>query len=251
MKQRLLVLLFLLVFATTVSSLVWASDKDSGGEGYAPVKFRDLSQAIALMGGIDITNPEVVDEYSRLFYCDQYQQNFKNDLELYKLRKMIVAHLQEKKIYFRTLYETSSSFQLGRYDTEGQFFPLSEQTAMVNVGSLTLTSGNDWREYCGVRKPSEIFPAKINLVLSRPLNLTTFRIPLEQAKKLLTRMAEQKNSDRTVYGRIRVRALDVSGLGSVRDRGGIRSELKGDVIAIEFFLDKEMTQPVGPPQMLR
>ncbi|MBI3440818.1 MAG: DUF4852 domain-containing protein [Proteobacteria bacterium] len=246
MKQYFRICLLLLVFAVTDLSSAWATGgRAYGGDGYAPVTFKELSQTMALMGGIDVNNQDAVDEYAKLFYCEQYKKIFKNDIDLYDFRKMITTRVQAKRIYYRTLYEISSSFQLGRYDPEGQFFPLSGNTAMVNVGSLLLSSGNEWKSYCGIGRPSDFFPATITLVLNRPLTLSVFKSTVEQAKNLLERMNRLKNTRRLIYGRIRFRVLDAAGLVSAQEGRFVRAELKGDITSIDFFLDSGLTQPIG------
>lgn len=248
MKQTLILFLLLLTLVTSGMAARAADDTKNGGEGYAVGSYRDLSQTIAVMGGVDITKPEVADDYAKIFYCEQYRKSFKDDIEWHKIRSTIVDRVQHKKDHSRTLYETYGEFQLGRYDIEGQFFPLTDQTALLNVGSIELFSYKQFTSACGDRKSSDYFPATIKLLLKRPLTLNTFRIPEDEAKKMLARMIELKNENRMVRGRIRFRVTEAPGpvisLNTV-----IGTTLKGEVTAIDFFIDKEMTQPAGPPQL--
>lgn len=249
MKQRLIFFSFFLMLAAGISTTGHADSMESGGEGYAAASYKDLSQTIAMMGGVDITNPKVVDDYTKIFYCEQYQKSFKNDLEWHKIRSLIIDRVQHKKDYFRTLYETYGTFQLGRYDMEGKFFPLVGGTALMNVGSIVLFSYDQFTPYCRLRKASDSFPSNITLLLKRPLTLNSFRVPMDEAKELLSRMVSLKDEDRKVYSRIRFHVLETPGLFMRMDRV-VGTTLKGEITAIDFFLDQEMTRPVGPTQLL-
>lgn len=246
-KYGLATLSFLLCFAA--ATLVLAAD-DEGGEGYAPVTYRDFSHTMAMLGGADMDNTDVADDYAKILHCNLYQKNYKNDLEWHKIRNQIVAHVKDRKDYYRVLYETTSPFRLGRYDVEGQFFPLSPDTAIVNVGSLSLLTVNEAEATCGFRKPSNAFPWNMNLVLEKPLTLNTFKLPMNEVEKMLVRMTKIKNMERTLYGRIRFRVTGAKGLVYFKERV-IRSELRGEITGIDFFLDRAMTQPIGKSQLYK
>jgi hypothetical protein len=240
MKYSLIIFSFLLGFA----GLSAASAANDIGEGYADTTFKELSQTMLLLGGLDIKDPKVADEYARLAYCGLYRQNFKNDFEWEKIRSQIIARVLEKKEYYRILYETTGVFNLGRYDSESHAFPFSPDTAMVNVGSIVLLSRLDYMPYCGLNGPSAVFSSDVRLTLSQPLTVSSLKFPQEGAEKLLARMAAMDNQDRQLYGRIRFRLTDAR---AVFDRWGRiqRSELQGDITAVDFFLDGEMTKPAG------
>jgi len=202
---------------------------------------------VLMQGGVDINNPKVADDYAQLAYCNLYQKNFKNDVEWNKIRAQISARVQEKKEYFRVLYETSSAFKLGRYNMETQSFPLTPKTAMVNVGSIMLTELEDYTRYCGIMKPSSFFPPAINLLLNQPLTVKEVKIPMDRVEKMLARMDETGNTDRKVYGRIRFRIIGAPGPVISNDQA-VRSDVLGEIMSIDFFLDSELTKPVGKAQ---
>jgi hypothetical protein len=241
MKYSLIIFSFLLGF----SGLPAASAANDIGEGYAAANFKELSQTILLMGGLDIKNPKVADEYLRLSYCGLYQKNFKNDFEWGKIRSDITTRVLEKREYYRVLYETMGLFKLDRYDTEDQSFPLSPDTAMVNVGSMELFTNVLYRPYCGLDgRGSAVFSPNITLVLNQPLTVRKFKIPQAEAEKLLARMAAMNNQDRQFYGRIRFRITGAP--GNVVSFGQVqRTPLQGDITAVDFFLDSDMTKPLG------
>ena len=240
MKHTLIIILF--VFALFISAASYAA-KDMG-EGYAAPTFEELSQTAVLMGGLDINDPKVADEYIRLLYCDLYQKNFKDDVAWNKVQSSTISRILEKKEYFRVQYEVENDYKFDRYNFEGQYFPFTSDTAMVNVGSIVLLDPTTYHLYCDLKTSSEYFPPAINLVLTQPLTVNKFRLPMEQVQPLLARMDEMKNTTRQVFGRIRFRVTDVPGLVIFNDTP-IRSELRGEVTAVDFFLDREMTRYLG------
>lgn len=242
-KSSLVIFSFLLCL-TALSS---AFADDDGGEGYSPVTLREFSRTLISLGGVDINDPEVADEYAKLAYCGLYKKAFNNDLEWYRIRSKIISRVSERKEYFRVLYEMVSVFKLGRYDIDGQSFPLSPDTAMVNVGSILVLSIADFKGSCGNLRPSDALPVNMRLVLDKPLTLNAFRIPMGEVKNIQAGMTKANNPDRTLYGRIRFRILDAPGMVTV-DKNW-EAALHAEVRAIDFFLDKEMTKAAGKTQL--
>jgi hypothetical protein len=214
------------------------------GEGYARPMFRELSQTITLMGGLDTNDTKVADEYIRLVYCGLYKQNFMDDLSWDKIRKEVMSRILEKKEYFRVLYEVISPFRIERYDFDTGSFPMTRDTAMINVGSIVLVSGEDFQPYCGLKKAVYYYPPNINLLLTKPLTIDKFPLPEDRVQDLLARMDEMKNMNRQFFGRIRFRITDIPGL-VINNDNAVRSEMRGEVLAVDFFLDRDLTKPIG------
>lgn len=247
MKHSLLILSFFLAFLPGLFALSPAFAAKDTGEGYAAPTFRDLSQMIVMMGGVDITVPKNADEYGRLFYCDVYQKKFKDDIEWNKIRSQIISRVQEKREYFHVLYESAFPFELGRYDFDTKSFPLTPETAMVNVGSIALFTVNEYTRYCGLVEIPLSFPPNITLLLNQPLTVDRFKIPVDKVEKFLMRMAEMKNTKRQIYGRLRFRVIEAPGPVVVGDEV-VRSEIFGEVMSVDFFLDADLTKPLGKAQ---
>lgn len=246
---RVFIILLILGSFAVSSPSSFAASRDVG-EGYAKISFKELTQTLVLLGGLDITNPKVADEYARLVYCDLYSKNFENDVFWNKIRQQIITRAQEKKEYFRVLYETYGIFKLGRYDFEHQFFPLTPETAMKNVGSMVLLTAKEFEPYCGDKKIAFDFSPNINLILNHSFTLDKMAMPMDKVEWLLAQMAEEKNVDRQLYGRIRFRIIDTPG-AVISNHRVIRVELLGEVTYIDFFLDAEMTKPIGGIQMAK
>jgi hypothetical protein len=242
-----------------LSGLIWVApahaEKDDVGEGFAKPTYIELVQTLVLMGGYDIKNPQIADEYARAVYCNLYRKNFNNDVAWNKIRTLLVSRAAEKKEYFRVLYETTGVFKLGRYDFESQAFPLASDINIKNVGSILLYSNKDPHVFCG-NKMLDFFPVNVTLDLNRPLTIDRLSVPADKIEKMLVRIDEErrkskdKDKGRVVYGRIRVQVSDAPGLAS-GEISSMRSRLRGDVRYVDFFIDKEMTKPIGGFQVGR
>ena len=228
------------------------------GEGYATPSFKELYQTMIISGGLDINDSNVLDEYIRLAYCDVYLENFSNDYEWNKVRKRIFSRLTDKKETSRVLYEITEVFVLDHYDFEKEYFPIKRNSAMSNVGSLTLFDIKSFESYCNIKKPAKMLPADINLVLHRPLNVSQLKVPSNYVEEMLARMEEESLSHagdkgysaKRVYARIRFRVTDAPGL-FYRGSSIVRSELRGIITAIDFFYDSEMTKKISNIEIIK
>lgn len=217
-------------------------------EGYALPTLRELTQTVAILGGIDISQDAAFDEYAQLLYCGLYTEKYMNDFEWNKIRAMIRSRAQEKKDYYRVLYEVISPVTIGRYNFEEQSFPLINRSGLDNVGVLIIYDDTQYRFECnGERKALSIFPRVFYLSLDRPLTLTRLPMEMENAKRILDRLdvvqvqldssMTDMTSVRKAYVRFRVRVsgvIDVSGMS--------RALLRGTIEGIDFFADADTTK---------
>ncbi len=243
MNRRGVIFIFLILLGLTAPVHSSFAQKRVG-EGYAQPTFGEIVQTMVLLKGYDINDRKVADEYGRLVYCNLYKKNFGNDVAWNKIRSQYVSRIIEKKEYFRVLYETTGIFNLDRYDFETQSFPISAQTAMKNVGSIKLFSAEEPRPDCGNMKALSVFPPIIILQLNQPLTLDRLNLPMEKVEKMLARIEEAGNKQRQVYGRLRMRITDAPGPIMSNDTI-VRADLRGDVVSVDFFLDRELTKPIG------
>ena len=241
MKRSLVIFSFLLSFA----GLTAAFAVGDAGEGYARPTFKEVVQTVVMLGGLDINKSNIADEYGRLVYCRLYRENYKNDFEWNKIRRQYVARVKEKKEPFRILYEVTGVFKLGRYDFERQSYPLSDETAMINVGSVALIDPTVSTSYCLKTEQTYKFPNDVSVAFKKPITVKDMKVPLGNLQKVNARMDEIKGYDGQVYGRIRMRVLDVLNMNEKTSR----AELRGEVTAVDFFLDKDMTKMVGSAQL--
>lgn len=207
--------------------------------GYAATTFRDLAQTAVGMGGLDISNPQVMDDYAELVLCDYYKKFYRNDFEWNKIRQTIQGIFMEQKGGFRTLYEFGGPVFLDRYDFKTQAFPLAEESAEKNVGRMVMFYKRDFVPYCDRWQPSVNFPQYFMINLRTPVNLERIYMNQKDADAFIKRMQENGNSDRVVYVRFRVKVLAAVGLdGLGTDRN---FTFEGSIEDIDFFEDKDYT----------
>ena len=236
----------LLVLASLVlpAQIAMATSPEAG-EGYARPTYIELIQTLTMMGGADITNNKIADEYGKIVYCDLYRKNFKNDVIWEKYRSQIVARMLKKKEYYRIKYEVVGVFYLGRYDFKNQYFPISNKAPIKNVGSVSLSSITDssTTDCAGQGVYSSIYPVDIVMKLNEPLTIQGFKLPNEKVEKLMVRLEEAGDTDRRVYGRIRMIATDAKGIDSKNNSP--QAVLNGKVTFVDFFIDQELTKPIA------
>lgn len=217
--------------------------KYSSGEAYAEPNFRDMTQSFIMMNGFDVAYDEVIDAYAMLYFCDLYKEKYNNDFEWNSIRRKISSNIQAKREYFRNLYEVVSVGYLGRYNFETQDFPLVKRSAMVNVGSIVLFEPEELLPPCIVPDKSKskfFFPQRYNLLLTHPLTLDRLKMPMDEAESLIARMQKLNNENRSIYMRFRVK-LASTVAASVEEPQN-RASLIGEIVAIDMFLDRELSQ---------
>jgi hypothetical protein len=219
------------------------SQNEDISEGYALPTFKELSQTLLMMGGVDVNDVKVLDEYSKAAYCDLYLKNYKNDFEWNNIRSQIIMRVNEKKEHFRVLYEIPTVFNLGRYDFGNQVYPLTEETALKSVGSVVLLAYKDFKPFCGMKR-SEVFPLEQVVQLDHPLSASKIKMPMDDAEKLLARMNEMKIPERQLFGRIRVRITEAQPPVYLYNQPAT-GIFKGSVKSIDLFLDREFTKWVA------
>lgn len=220
------------------------------GEAFARPSQREFNQTLLMMGGLDVRDNAVADEYAKMNYNSLYRRKFKDDFEWNNIRQEIIKRIETKKEYFRVLYEFSGTVKIGRYNFETQDFPFIDDGAMVNVGTMTVLGRSPKlreRERGRLMTASSVFPSAYGFTMSQPLTFDRLKVGAERAEQILTLMQAAKNYDRILYVRFRFKVQDIdkaSVTEAVRD-GRSRVNLKGDLLSIDLFLDKDMTQHVA------
>lgn len=245
MFVRYFFFIFLAMSVLGTPSSVRAMDVN---EGYAVPTFRELSQTLTILGGLDAMKDDVFDEYAQIMYCDLYKDKYLNDFEWSKIRSKIRSRVQEKKDYYRVLYEVTAPVILGRYDFERQVFPLVDRSALDNVGVIVIYDDSQFRYACGeTQQFLKLFPRVYYLSLDRPVTITGMPISADEAKNMLDVLESVKITTnvssgdtamaRKAYLRFRFRiggAIDASNLQRALFRGAIEQ--------VDFFVDQEATK---------
>ena len=231
---------------------------DEAGEAYVFPSFAELTQTMVLLGGMDVNDKHVVDEYIRLMYCDLYKKNYQDDFAWHTLKRQITSQILSKKEYYRTLYQVGIVLNFKKYDFGMQAFPLTEESVFDNVGAMNLFSNTDFKSYCDVGRHANnmrpefdrFFPRDVSLTLSYPLTLKGLKVSSEEAAKILERMEKLKINNRQLYARIRMRVHAVDSVekapGGLRGQiGHSKAYLSGEITSVDLFYDEDMTMWVA------
>lgn len=227
------------------------------GEGYAVPTFREIVQTFTLMGGLDSGSEGVIDEYMNIVYCDVFLESYSNDFEWNKIRRNMQLRIQEKKENYRLLYEIIGPVTIGRYDFEEQSFPLVGETALENVGVLSVYRYTPATPLCGRSGTQELkyYPFEYFIELNRPLNINNIKVAMDEAEALLKKIVEYNGEPdgnsvavptsikRQIYIRFRVRVSEALGVTG-RDVGR-KAVMRAQLQSIDFFIDREATMHIA------
>ena len=242
-RRLILLAAFLAVFTARPAHAIVEA-----GEAYVYPSFYELIQTAVLLGGVDIQQPVILDEYIRLMYCDLYKENSRDDFVWVPIRKQIAARITSKVEYSRALYQLVGSVKLGEYDFENQRFPLVDRTGFQNVGRMVLFTPYDVKPYCTDPAAQNKlgknfnFPQDIDLILSQPFTMMYFKMPPDEASKMLDRLRRMKIENRKLYIRFRFRIQSViTGDPSM----GIGLHFGGSTVGVDLYYDRDLTMWVG------
>ncbi len=233
--------------ATSIPAPKSVSTKASGEvfEGYARTDYLELIQTIVVLGGLDINNERVADQYARLTECAQYTKYYRDDFSWNNIRQQVVDRVRSKRENFRTLYEYRAVVELDRYDFTRKVFPFTRNTSFNNVGRMDVMLPGDVLNYLcrppGDEKTDVFFPLTVGFILSSPLNLTGLAIPPEKAENVLTLLRDAGGDRRSIYVRFRFKVVDQPRIVIDSKQTMQRADLSGYVEYIDFFLDRDLT----------
>jgi len=247
-----------LAFSFAVSDMAKAATAQNDmGESYAIPTFRELTQTLFMMDGLDIGEPVLAQEYAKLMYCGLWKENNKNDFDWNKIRQMITNRVMSKKDYYRIQYEVGGTIFLGTYNFETQDFPFTKASALTRVGSMMLLGlpvgrrgpqPGDPMPLCTDTDLSPYLPPSYILIMNQPLTFDRLKIPMDEARILLDKMTAAHNMDRRLYVRFRFRVQSVDKVVFVDqkkkqiDLRTTKGQLHGELTQADVFLDSDMTK---------
>lgn len=236
----------------TASSSTNPSANTNMGESFARPTYQELTHAMIMLGGMDISEPKVTEEYAKLMYCDLWRQSHNNDFEWQRIRDLVVSRAQAKKDYFRIQYQMEGPIYLGKYDFNTQDFPLTPETALNRVGSMVLmeydahslrqAQEKGLKPLCDDSGLSSIFPRSYVLMMNQPFTFDRLKISKDDAKQLLDKMDAAKNTQRQLFVRFRFRIQSVERLDAVKDLQATRVMMHGELASVDVFLDYALTK---------
>src|SRR5689334_6736744 len=94
---------FLAALVFSVLSAPAYASYSNAGDAYATPTFMELSRTLLMMGGLDVSDPSVVDDYAAMVACGQYHDKYKNDFGWNNIRRTLVTRITNKEDYYRVL----------------------------------------------------------------------------------------------------------------------------------------------------
>jgi hypothetical protein len=227
-----------LAFALVLLMMRPAGAVTEAGEAYINPTFSELTQTTLLLGGMDVASPGVLDDYIQMMYCQVYKDNHLNDFAWHEIEKQILSRINNKKEYYRSLFQLSGFIRLGQYDFSTRQFPLVQEENLKNIGYMPLLMSSDPKQFCGKTVEASVFAREVSLVLSEPFNMTGLKVTPEEAQKLVSRF---KNGERKLYIRFRFRVQAISNVAKVGTHY-FKTDLNGEMLSVDLFYDKDLTK---------
>jgi hypothetical protein len=211
------------------------------GRGYSVVDYRSLVKSYFGLYKGGNPSSEMIDNYAQLAYCDLYKKHFEDDFKWASIQDTIKEEFRSHHNNINYSYEVVGDLPIERYNFKRKSFPIKEDYQLHNVGRLAVYSPTSYFAYCGETGFPKYLPAFFSLSVSTPINIMEVPIPEEKAKQIINHI-HIVEGQRTIFVRFRMEFLDYKTLNS-QDRA-IKAQFHGNITAIDFFLDPQLTQKV-------
>lgn len=181
MPRLLMLFAFVLSFAATPA---WAAQK------YEAVTVQTLSQSLFKIGVLRASDPLAVDEYIRIHHCGLYEQYGPDDVAWTRIREAQARELGLSAASFNEYVEIEGSITLGNYDFATSRYEITPETALNNVGTVSVAEyENGSYEPC-VGDQYKLFvprahPLRLSTRLSKPLTLTELQVTRAAAEEMI------------------------------------------------------------------
>ena len=209
-----------------------------------PVNF---SKAVMKFGAVMLDDPQVIDGYARVAYCDLVRRYIGNEFEWTKIRTGIRKSVEAEKTGYPYRFVYTDQIQLGNYDFARKGFAFSSQTPLRGIGNIVIDGGID--NGCVGRNGLQRFPTQYRIVFSTPVSLDMLPMLQGDGERLLARMKTRGNSRRTIYIRFNFEVRDVRLSDVLTDpnfsTGDLTANFSSRLHSIDFFEDKDEKMLLG------
>lgn len=216
-------------------------------DDYIEPSFTNLSKLMWALSVMDLSDNVAIDNYLKINECELYLRFFHNDIEWDKIRNATREYINRNVQSFPVKFEIIVPIYLDRYNSERQYFALTEDSKMTNLRRLDV-SMNARTRVCDDAVELKGYSRNLILNFNRPFTLT--RIPvkrqlaelyIEEARthfENLPPKARMIEYERVAYLRAKVR---ISSFKEFHE--GVRGDIKAAVFAqldgIEIYADLE------------
>lgn len=208
---------------------------DYRGRVYVEGRFRTLSRLIVKYGAINIEDPDVLDEFSTIEYCNVFLEHYENDFNWKKIRPEIQKNIDKNKSKWPTGLYIDGEVKLERYDFVNKGFRLHEKASIDNLGIFNLMNGSV--RHCYVGFIPEYFPIRYKFQLEDPVSVPLVKVSEERGRAVLEKMIADGNRSRVVPVRFLVNAKHGQLSGLLANRN-VTGEFFGELEAAIFYTDE-------------
>lgn len=211
---------------------------------YAQPTPKNLIRAMLRAGALDVTHPDVLNDYALLNECELFIQNVNDDFRMQRFRTAIGKVIAQDRAGWPDAFSFVSPLQLDKYDFTSQNFMLVPKAQIKNVNSFHLMDTR--AEVCQRGQYLKKFPLDVSVRVDQPLTVTGLPLSEAAGNALLQSMLKSGNTARQIYGRFNIAVSFMSRYEVTSERGANTAKyvFDGSLASIEFFEDEAMTKPI-------
>ena len=245
MRLQRVVFLFLICLFSLIGTAkeVFA---DNRIQGYSKPNIYSLSQTYIKMVLNTLPAEEVsknINDYAQLMFCELYNKEYNNDFKWNRITRQLVEKIRQEKSIFPKYYEFIGPVQLGRYDFDHEYFPLTAETAINKASVMQIYETEPQFVQCLRHRLNRMFPLDYYIQLSSPLNIQKIHMSPGKAELLIQNIEESgDNAVREVYIRFRVEIVSLLQTEGIGKNTQPKAIFKVNVKSVDFFEDKEFTR---------
>lgn len=221
---------------------------------YIPITLESLSKLYWVIGKLDLTDDEAIDNYMIINECELYTQFYHDDIEWKKLHDATREYISQNMSTFHTRFELLVPIALDRYNVEEKKFFLMPDSQIINTRRLDIRAeglfGSDLTRSLCLKKNATVdkYSDSIILVLNQPFTFTEFEVDPELADLYLKEARSYYENlpprlqiaryERIAYLRVKYRITTYK--TEARDTsGGLRPLVLGQVEGYEVYADSK------------
>lgn len=229
-------------FSNTIDEEASDFELALGDKKYKQVNLKDLVDLTLLVGARSLEDPMTMVDYSRVHYCQIYQDYYDNEYQWLKVIKGIKSDVEKKANDIPRHYFFRADIDLERYDPENKVFPFSDSSKLMNVGRIQFYTVAQNRKICGFTG-FDALPTSFHLEPTNKIFLNEFAVDNEEELKVISALPKDFKGHKTIYA---VFFVTINGF-DVKNKNSKYSEyvdLLGEVDTIVYYADPFLEQPI-------
>ena|GEM_PF-6704271 len=221
-------------------------------DGFQKPVLENLMELFWLTNFWKIDDNDHIDNYLMVNECQIYTDYYYNEFEWDKIRELTREKLKKDVWSFSNKFEVVTEINLGRYNVEGEYFEITEDTRLEDVQNIE-TAENYRQTICNRSNIIKTFPQNMVASLTQPISLV--RLPvfnelaalyiadMKERNKLIPESVRMSRRSRPAFVRLRVEIVAFMGLEGKNTQFTVPVML-ANVDSIEVYGDKAMKKPL-------